>query len=159
MRVVGIGATCYALHRAYKSMRAGTSHETNRMFRMRIYAQAFTIVCLCGYSFYYAEEKAAEKKIARENAERRAREKRDAWIRELEARDREEREEQTRRDRINARRKERELLKADLMKTNGEAAPADKVNGENSSVANCSLEPHDRRRLGVLEAVWDLIGR
>merc|ERR1712093_284706 len=61
---LGCALTCWALYNASRSIRAGDSNRTNRMFRARIYAQGFTLL-----------------------AEKKAKEKNEAWIKELEARD------------------------------------------------------------------------
>ena len=63
------------------------------MFRARIYAQGFTLVCMVAGSFYYAGDREKRKVFEGVKAEQKAREKNEAWIRELEARDREDKEE------------------------------------------------------------------
>ncbi|KZZ96281.1 Hypoxia induced family protein [Ascosphaera apis ARSEF 7405] len=88
---LGCAATTYALWRAYKSMKAGDSVQLNKMFRARIYAQAFTL-CAVGFGgIYYAAERRAEREIERAIDEKKGQEKRDAWLRELEIRDQEDR--------------------------------------------------------------------
>ncbi|KAI4146865.1 MAG: hypothetical protein LQ340_005781, partial [Diploschistes diacapsis] len=87
----GCALTCYALWRASRSIRSGDHHQTNRMFRARIYAQFFTICCMIGGSYYYAEERQKRKVIEGAIAEKKVMEKKEAWIRELEARDEEDR--------------------------------------------------------------------
>ena len=57
------------------------------MFRARIYAQGFTLLCLVAGSYYYAEDRDKRKQFEGVKAERKAREKNEAWIRELEARE------------------------------------------------------------------------
>ena len=89
---LGAALTCVALYRASRSIRAGNKEYTNKMFRMRIYAQAFTIAAMIAGSYYYKEQRSAQKEVAAAVAEQKAREKNAAWIRELEARDREDRE-------------------------------------------------------------------
>lgn len=71
-------------------MRRGDKEATNRYFRARLYAQGFTIVCVCAGAIYYQEERQKRKHYQGLLGEKRAKEKREAWIRELEARDREE---------------------------------------------------------------------
>ncbi|EEP77898.1 conserved hypothetical protein [Uncinocarpus reesii 1704] len=88
----GCLATSYALLRAYKSMKAGDSAQLNRMFRFRIYAQAFTLLAGVGGGFYYQAERAQRKELERAVADKKAQAKRDAWLRELEIRDQEDRE-------------------------------------------------------------------
>ncbi|KAI5288179.1 Respiratory supercomplex factor 1, mitochondrial [Ascosphaera aggregata] len=88
---LGCAATTYALWRAYKSMKAGDSVQLNKMFRARIYAQAFTL-CAVGFGgIYYAAERRAERELERVVDEKKSQEKRDAWLRELEIRDQEDR--------------------------------------------------------------------
>lgn len=71
-------------------MRTGDKEATNRYFRARLYAQGFTIVCVCAGAIYYQEDRQKRKHYQGLLGEKRAREKKEAWIRELEARDREE---------------------------------------------------------------------
>ncbi|KAI9834602.1 MAG: Respiratory supercomplex factor 1, mitochondrial [Phylliscum demangeonii] len=100
---IGGAATCYALYAASRAIRHGSKEEANKMFRYRIYAQAFTLVAMVGGSFYYAKEREARKEFEGRVSQKRAIEKRDAWIRELEARDREENELQARKEAVRAR--------------------------------------------------------
>ncbi|KAJ6262283.1 hypothetical protein Dda_3090 [Drechslerella dactyloides] len=87
---LGMALTVWALYRASRSIRAGTDRAyTNRMFRRRIYAQAFTVAAMVGGSYYYADEHRARKNREVKVAEAAAREKNRAWIRELEAREEE----------------------------------------------------------------------
>ena len=87
---LGLAATCYALYGATRSIRKGDKTQTNRFFRARVYAQAFTLLCLCVGSVYWKEDRDKRKYYQGLLGEKRAQEKRDAWIRELEARDEEE---------------------------------------------------------------------
>lgn len=89
---VGCAATCYALYMASKSIRAGDHHQTNRMFRARIYAQGFTLLALVAGSIFYKDERVRRKKFETALEDKKSAEKRDKWIRELEARDQEDRE-------------------------------------------------------------------
>lgn len=86
---VGCAATCYALYMATKSIRQGDHHQTNRMFRARIYAQGFTLLALVAGSIFYKDERVQRKKFEAAVEEKKTAEKRDKWIQELEARDRE----------------------------------------------------------------------
>jgi hypothetical protein len=70
-------------------MKAGDSFELNRMFRARIYAQAFTLVAVVAGGLYYRTERTQRQELERAIAERKSQEKRDAWLRELEIRDQE----------------------------------------------------------------------
>ena len=89
---VGCAATCYALYMATKSIRAGDHHQTNRMFRARIYAQGFTLVALVAGSVFYKDERMQRKAFEQKIEEKKTAEKREKWLAELEARDKEDRE-------------------------------------------------------------------
>ncbi|KAK5049441.1 hypothetical protein LTR84_004370 [Exophiala bonariae] len=89
---VGCAATCYALYMATRSIRAGDHHQTNRMFRARIYAQGFTLLALVAGSIFYKDERMRRKQFDTALEEKKNAEKRDKWIRELEARDQEDKE-------------------------------------------------------------------
>ncbi|MCJ1440335.1 MAG: Respiratory supercomplex factor 1, mitochondrial [Stictis urceolatum] len=131
----GCALTCYALYRASSSMRTADHNQTNRMFRARIYAQAFTLVAIYVGSQYYAEDRKKRKEVEGIVSEKKAAEKRDAWIRELEHRDREEREEREERDRVR-----------------GERA---RMVAKEDGKAKMVLEERERR-IGVLDAVRSL---
>lgn len=90
--IPGCAATCWALYRATVSIRSGDHQTTNRMFRARIYAQAFTLLAVTAGGMYYKEERSKRGEYMKALEEKNAQEKRDAWIRELEARDKEDRE-------------------------------------------------------------------
>ncbi|KAL8792261.1 MAG: hypothetical protein Q9195_005140 [Heterodermia aff. obscurata] len=89
---IGCLGTCYALYLASQSIRAGDPVTTNRMFRYRIYGQAFTLVAMVGGSLYHNSDRILRRKYEKVKAEQKAAEKHEAWIRELEARDREDKE-------------------------------------------------------------------
>ncbi|EXJ81333.1 hypothetical protein A1O3_07623 [Capronia epimyces CBS 606.96] len=89
---LGCAATCYALWMASKSMRAGDHHQTNRMFRARIYAQGFTLLALVAGSIFYKDERIKRKAFETAVEEKKTAEKRERWLKELEARDREDQE-------------------------------------------------------------------
>ncbi|KAI4197777.1 MAG: hypothetical protein LQ346_002937 [Caloplaca aetnensis] len=87
---LGCAATCWALWGATKSIRRGNSYKAQQMFRMRLYAQAFTIVAMVAGSFYHNSDRILRKEYDDLKKEQKAQEKRSAWIKELEARDKEE---------------------------------------------------------------------
>jgi len=89
---IGCAATVYALYQATKSIRAGDHHQTNRMFRARIYAQGFTLVALVAGSIFYKDDRMKRKRFESAVEDKKAAEKRDKWIRELEARDKDDQE-------------------------------------------------------------------
>lgn len=86
---IGCAATCYALYMATKSIRAGDHHQTNKMFRARIYAQGFTLLALVAGSIFYKDERMRRKAFEVAVEEKKNAEKREKWLAELEARDRE----------------------------------------------------------------------
>ena len=88
--LIGCAVTCWALWGATKSIRSGDSYTAQKMFRMRLYGQFFTIVAMVAGSFYYNSDRILRKEYDGILKERKATEKRNAWIRELEARDKEE---------------------------------------------------------------------
>ena len=103
----GFAATCYAFYHASLSVRAGDHHRTNRMFRYRIYGQAFTLVAIVAGSYYYNADRLLRKEYEAVKAEQKAKEKNEAWIRELEFRDQEEKEEKERQMKGNKTREKR----------------------------------------------------
>ena len=129
-------------------MRAGDHVTTNRMFRARILAQGFTLLCLVAGSYYYAEDRDKRKAFEGTKAEQKAKERNEKWIRELEARDREEREEREAR----ARRLERKNANPRT------AMGVDKAVGRPVEVAKSVLERGEERwNGGVLQAVRELV--
>ncbi|KAF2840465.1 altered inheritance of mitochondria protein 31, mitochondrial [Patellaria atrata CBS 101060] len=85
----GCALTIWALIGASKAMRKGDHHQTNRMFRRRIYAQGFTLVAIVAGSFYWQSDRVKRKEFEAVVKEKADREKHAKWIAELEARDRE----------------------------------------------------------------------
>ena len=107
IRLLGFAATCYAFYHASLSVRSGDHYRTNRMFRYRIYGQAFTLVAVVAGSYYYNADRLLRKEYEAVKAEQKAKEKNEAWIKELEFRDKEEREEQERQTKANRTRQRR----------------------------------------------------
>ncbi|KAJ5579906.1 uncharacterized protein N7459_005891 [Penicillium hispanicum] len=139
---LGCAATCYALYRAYRSMKAGDSAEMNRMFRARIYAQAFTLVALVAGGMYFKTERQQRREFEKAVEERKSQEKRDAWLRELEVRDKEDREWRERHAAIEAAAKE-----------------AGKKPPKQPDTARAAIEPADEKKIGVLDAVRALLSQ
>lgn len=106
----GFAATCFAFYHASLSVRAGDHYRTNRMFRYRIYGQAFTLVAVVAGSYYYNADRILRKEYEAIKAEQKAKEKNEAWIKELEFRDKEEREEKERQMKVNRTRERRRQL-------------------------------------------------
>jgi hypothetical protein len=79
-------------------MRAGDHNRTQRMFRARILAQAFTLVAVVVGSMYWKTDRQKRKEFDAVIAERKAMEKRELWVKELEARDEEDKQLRAKRD-------------------------------------------------------------
>jgi Hypoxia induced protein conserved region len=105
---IGCAATTYALYQATKSIRAGDHHQTNRMFRARIYAQGFTLLALVAGSIFYRDDRLKRKKFESAVEEKKAAEKREKWLAELDARDKEDREWRERFEAVSQRAKDAE---------------------------------------------------
>lgn len=126
-------------------MKAGDSHEMNRMFRARIYAQAFTLVSLVVGGMYFKTERQQRREFEKAVGERKAQEKRDAWLRELEIRDQEDREWRERHAAMEAAAKE--------------AGKRSSPPPQEPDAARAAIEPADEKRVGVLDAVRLLVSR
>lgn len=125
-------------------MKAGDSLEMNRMFRARIYAQAFTLFAVVGGGMYYQAERKSRREFEQAVEERKSQEKRDAWLHELEIRDKEDREWRERHAAIEAAAKEAGKRTAQKPEQDAARAP---------------IEPADERSGGVLDAVKELMSR
>lgn len=121
-------------------MKSGDSVEMNRMFRARIYAQAFTLVALVAGGMYFKTERQQRREFDQAVELRKKQEKRDAWLRELEVRDKEDREWRERHAAIEAAAKE-----------------AGTKSHDGPDVARSSIEPADEKSVGVLDAVKALV--
>ncbi|PLB38717.1 respiratory supercomplex assembly factor RCF1 [Aspergillus candidus] len=132
---LGCAATCYALYRAYRSMKVGDSVEMNRMFRARIYAQGFTLFAVVAGGMYYKVERTQRREFDQAVEERHSQEKRDAWLRELEIRDKEDRDWRERHAAIEAAAKE----------AGKKPSPPD--------AARSAIEASEEKSVGVLDAV------
>lgn len=80
-------------------MRRGDHHQVQRMFRARVLAQGFTLVCIVTGGLYFGAERQQEREGWKRRQQDEADEKRHRWIRELEVRDEEEKELRARLDR------------------------------------------------------------
>lgn len=161
-------------------MKAGDSVELNRMFRARIYAQAFTLVAVVAGGMYFKTERTQRREFEKAVEARKAQEKRDAWLRELEVRDKEDRDWRDRHAAMEAAAKEvankassskrgpeqdatREAKEAEqkaLVSTlAGEQEAEKKAASSRPDAAQAALEPADERRFGVFNAVRELVSR
>ncbi|KAL2823652.1 altered inheritance of mitochondria protein 31, mitochondrial [Aspergillus cavernicola] len=141
---LGCAATCYALYRAYRSMRAGDSVEMNRMFRARIYAQGFTLLAVVAGGMYFKADRQQRREFEQAVEVRKGQEKRDAWLRELEIRDKEDRDWRERHAAIEA--AANEVTKKP-------------VSPPEQDAARSALEPSEEKSIGVLDAVRELVSR
>lgn len=123
-------------------MKAGDSAEMNRMFRARIYAQAFTLVALVAGGMYFKTERQQRREFEKAVEERKSQEKRDAWLRELEVRDKEDREWRERHAAIEA-----------------AAKQAGKKPSREPDAARSAIEPVEEKKIGVLDAVRALLSQ
>ena len=90
-RNIGVALTFVALFNSYRAMRRGDRQATQRMFRARVYAQAFTILAVVAGGAYYGADRRKAKELGELKAKQEAEERRQQWIRELEVRDDEDR--------------------------------------------------------------------
>lgn len=100
---LGCCLTVWALLSASRAMKRNDHATANKMFRRRIYAQAFTIAAIVLGSSYLSKDKDLRKKDIEEEKVRAQRERRDKWLAELDFRDAEEREAKAEREARRAR--------------------------------------------------------
>lgn len=91
-----------------RASKAGDSVTVNRMFRYRIYGQAFTVAAIMGGAYYYKGERLLQKNVYFAKKEIEAKAKTEAWIRELEARNEEEIQHRAKMQRLNRSKEEAE---------------------------------------------------
>jgi predicted amidohydrolase YtcJ len=161
-----------ALLGATRSIRAGDHNRTNRMFRARIYAQAFTLVAMVAGSMYWQTDRQKRKEFEGVIAEKKAREKNEAWIRELEARDEEEKELKAIRE---ARRKGIPYVKEEAKKVEGKIekevkkmvrdvkegkikADAKDAVEDGEEKAEKALEEGVEKTKGILDSIREMVG-
>lgn len=147
---LGCALTCWALYEATKSMKAGDHHRTNRMFRRRIYAQAFTVLAMVAGSVYWESDRKRRKEYDGLVGERKQKEKYELWIKELEAREEEEQELRGVRRKL----QEEELKRMMEKKTKQEVGQPKGGLGVVKSV----LEESERRR-PILDAAMEMWSR
>lgn len=135
---IGCAATVYALYQATKSIRQGDHHQTNRMFRARIYAQGFTLVALVAGSIFYKDDRLKRKRFEAAVEDKKAAEKREKWLRELEARDNEDREWRERFEGVAQRAKEVE----------------ERLNGDEGVDVKEAVEERFRNKSVLEEVMW-----
>lgn len=132
-------------------MKAGDSLEMNRMFRARIYAQAFTLLAVVAGGMYFKTERQQRREFEKAMEEKASQEKRDAWLRELEIRDKEDREWRERHAAIEAAAKEAGQKK--------KLPPPPAAAAEHDSI-RAATEPSDQKKTnGILDAVQALVSR
>ncbi|KAL1965904.1 hypothetical protein VTN77DRAFT_5037 [Rasamsonia byssochlamydoides] len=155
---LGCAATCYALYRAYKSMKAKDSVEMNRMFRARIYAQFFTLLAVVAGGMYYKTERQQRREFERMLEERKNQEKREAWLRELEIRDKEDKGWRERHAAIEE--AARQAVIAFEQQKQQQSSTSSSGSTDANANENQPTEPADEKRGGgILDAVKALVGR
>lgn len=128
----------------------------NRMFRARIYAQAFTLFALVGGGLYYQTERRQRREFDQAVEARKHQEKRDAWLRELEIRDQEDREWKERHAAIAA---AKEAGKRKTPPANAETTDAKNSDqkAEHDAARGSVEEGDEKKSRGVLDAVRNLV--
>ncbi|TVY12597.1 Mitochondrial respiratory supercomplex factor 1 [Lachnellula arida] len=180
---LGCALTCAALVGATRSIRAGDQHRTNRMFRARIAAQAFTLVAMVAGSMYWDSDRKKRKEFEGAIEERKAKEKNEAWIKELEARDEEEKAIRAQRERRRLRQEGRAQKVEEKVTEKGQGvldrvyglvggAKSDEEKAEKTEKtektekvdkvgtppkASSMVDERERRKLGVLEMCQHLL--
>ncbi|CAG8971408.1 hypothetical protein HYALB_00001990 [Hymenoscyphus albidus] len=163
----GCALTVAALIGASRSIRSGDHNKTNRMFRARIMAQAFTLVAMVAGSIYWDADRKKRKEFEGAVSERKAKEKNESWIRELEARDQEEKELKALREKRARRAAGERVGKVEEVVEKGEEEGKGimgRVGGifgggkgePKPPTASSMVEDSERRTKGVLEMVWEL---
>ena len=134
-------------------MRKGDSKTVNRMFRARIYAQAFTLVAVVAGGIYYKDERQQRRELNQMIEARKKQEKRDAWLRELEIRDQEDREWRERHAAI-------ERAAKEAGKRQNSSAGTTATTPSRSTEADTAPDPHDSSEKNdgsVLDSVKALV--
>lgn len=149
---IGCAATVYALYQATKSIRQGDHHQTNRMFRARIYAQGFTLVALVAGSIFYKDDRLKRKRFEAAVEDKKAAEKRDKWLRELEARDNEDREWRERFKGVAQRAKEAEEIARGEARRGAEMV--EEKFGTKEEGVNDAVEERFRNKSVLEEVIW-----
>ncbi|KAK0101269.1 Respiratory supercomplex factor 1, mitochondrial [Cadophora gregata] len=157
---LGCALTCWALYNASRSIRAGDSNRTNRMFRARIYAQGFTLLAMIGGSMYWQTDRQKRKEYDVVIAEKKAKEKNEAWIRELEARDEEEKELRAERQRRRERMEKRQAGLGDgkdkaLAEAGEKKGVLEKVMEDGKGAS--SVVEEGEKKTSILESVSTLV--
>ena len=84
---LGAALTCLAFYRAWAGIRSGNQVATQRAFRARVAAQAFTVAAMVAGGLYYSEDRRKTKEARAAQKARDEEDKKARWLRELEARD------------------------------------------------------------------------
>jgi hypothetical protein len=100
--------TVGALIGAGRAMKANDHRRANTMFRRRIYAQGFTLLCICVGAGYWGKDRDKRKEYEQLEKDKLNAVKRDRWLAELEARDAEDKAAKERVVKLKEKRKVRE---------------------------------------------------
>jgi hypothetical protein len=126
---LGCALTVAALLGATRAMKRNDHVRANKMFRRRIYAQAFTILAIVVGSSYLNKDKEARKRDIEDEKEKSRREKREKWLAELDFRDAEERGLKAEREERRRRRAEERGEEYLVVKREGEGKVSEAVKG------------------------------
>ncbi|KAF2665065.1 hypothetical protein BT63DRAFT_84129 [Microthyrium microscopicum] len=105
---LGLVLTVSALIGAGRALRANDHQRANIMFRRRVYAQGFTLLCVCAGGLYWSKDRERRQQFDRLERERVAADKRERWLAELQARDDEEKKAKGRVGLLKEKRRQRE---------------------------------------------------
>lgn len=120
---VGMLLTCGALVGAARAMKRQDHVRANTMFRRRIYAQGFTLLCVVVGSTYWRQDREKRKEVEQMEKDKASLMKRERWLAELEARDVEDKVAKERVEKLKERRKQREdAVKARLAEEGDESS-------------------------------------
>ncbi|KAK3367456.1 hypoxia induced protein conserved region-domain-containing protein [Podospora didyma] len=155
--------TVAAFASAYRAMRRGDHNQVQKMFRARVAAQAFTVVCIVGGGLYYAEDRNKTKEIWKAQALKEEEEKRDKWIKELEARDAEDKALKERLDRRRQKAADRGSASAVTEAVAAQARAAFKSDKDARDVAEIEVRDQaasveEKEGSGVLDTLGGWIG-
>jgi hypothetical protein len=104
----GMALTVAALLGAGKALKSNDHKRANIMFRRRVYAQGFTLLCICVGGMYWGRDREKRKEYEQLEKDKVNVVKRDRWLAELEARDVEDKAAKERVVRLKEKRKQRE---------------------------------------------------
>jgi hypothetical protein len=117
---LGLILTVSALVGAGRALRANDHVRANIMFRRRVYAQGFTLLCVCAGGLYWSKDHERRKEFERLEREKAAADKRERWLAELQARDDEDNAARDRVGLLKEKRRQREEAMREKVRAEGE---------------------------------------